>query len=65
MTIDYFLRIWISLNGKPKLTVQLITVSKIEFLNNNIFFTFIKNKMYEKTIFAYTLIKFYHKSTRC
>ncbi len=33
MTIDYFLRIWISLNGKPKLTVQLITVSKIEFFN--------------------------------
>ena len=26
-TIDYFLRIWIPLNGKPKLTGQLITVS--------------------------------------
>ena len=33
MTIDYFLRIWIPLKVKPKLTVQLITVSKIEFFN--------------------------------
>jgi len=40
MTIDYFLRIWIPLKGKPKLTVQLIAVSIIEAvfaicLNNN------------------------------
>ena len=31
MTRDYFLRIWIPLNCKPKLTVQLIAISKIEF----------------------------------
>ena len=34
------------------------------FLNNNKFYTFIKNKTYEKTIIATTLTKFYNKSTR-
>jgi hypothetical protein len=37
MTIDYFLRTWIPLKGKPKLTVQLITVSKTQRYFANLF----------------------------